>query len=131
MPKNKKRGTNAERELIHMFWAKDWTACRVAGSGSMRYPAPDIIASKKGKILAIECKITKNKQKYIKKQEINALKEYSKKAGAKPLIAIKFPKQEWIFLEPESFKETETHYTIETENAKEKGKQINHITKNL
>ncbi len=131
MPKNKKKGINAERDLIHAFWAREWTACRVAGSGSMRYPGPDIIAIKQGKSLAIECKITKNTTKYLKKEEIEALKEYSQKSGSTALIAVKFPKQEWAFLEPEKLEETESHYMIKAEKAKEKGKQIDQITKHL
>ncbi len=65
---NKIRGTNAERELLHMFWAEGWVACRAAGSGSMRYPSPDLFVSKSGKHLAIECKITKGKKQILKKR---------------------------------------------------------------
>ena len=48
----KSKGTNAERELIHAFWGKGYAAIRSAGSGSMKYPSPDIIAAKKGKRFA-------------------------------------------------------------------------------
>lgn len=42
---HKSKGINAEREIIHLFWSMPgWTACRVAGSGSMKYPSPDVIA---------------------------------------------------------------------------------------
>ena len=52
----KKKGINAERELIHMFWAEKWAAIRVAGSGSSKYPSPDILAGNNLRKLAIECK---------------------------------------------------------------------------
>ena len=42
----KSKGINAERELIRLFEdTNKWSACRVAGSGSSRYPSPDIIAA--------------------------------------------------------------------------------------
>ena len=55
----KSKGINAERQLIHMFWSVKWTACRIAGSGSSKYPSPDIIAANRARKLAIEAKITK------------------------------------------------------------------------
>ena len=53
----KSKGINAERELIHIFWkTKSWAACRVAGSGAIKYPAPDVLAGNGNILLAIECK---------------------------------------------------------------------------
>ena len=74
----KSKGINAERDLIHKFWATNgWAALRVAGSGSMRYPSADILATNKVRKLAIECKTVKNPWKYIEKEDINQLKEFS------------------------------------------------------
>ena len=58
----KKKGTDAERDLIHIFWKNGWAAVRIAGSGSMKYPSPDILAGKNGTLYAIECKTTKSSQ---------------------------------------------------------------------
>lgn len=49
----KQKGTIAERELIHLFWKNNIPAVRVAGSGSMRYPSPDILAGTPLKKFAI------------------------------------------------------------------------------
>ena len=95
---NKQKGSTAEREIVHLFWANGWAATRVAGSGSMKYPSPDIIAHKEGLQLAIECKKTKQTSKYFENEEIADLQTYAQISGARPLIAIKFPKQEWLFL---------------------------------
>src|SRR3990170_2008993 len=98
---SKEKGSNAERELIHLFWStKEWTACRVAGSGSMKYPSPDIIANKQGINLAIECKATGSNNQYLEKREVDELVEYAKKAGARPLIAVRFNRMPWLFLDP-------------------------------
>jgi Holliday junction resolvase len=97
----KQKGSNAERELIHLFWkTNEWTACRVAGSGSMKYPAPDIIANKDGINLAIECKSTSQLYQYLEKREVEELVEYAKLAGARPLIAVRFNRMPWLFLNP-------------------------------
>ena len=66
----KSKGSNAERELIHKFWANGFAAIRSAGSGSMKYPSPDILAARGDRVIAIECKITQNPYKYFEKQEI-------------------------------------------------------------
>ena len=54
---SKKKGTRAERELIHMFFKSEpWASVRVAGSGSMPFPCPDLVAGNGKRVLAIECK---------------------------------------------------------------------------
>ncbi|MBN1645069.1 hypothetical protein JW851_03450 [Candidatus Woesearchaeota archaeon] len=118
----KSKGINAEREIIHMFWqTQEWTACRVAGSGSIKYPAPDIIAANIHRKLAIECKTSKNKYQYLDKKEIHELLEYSKKTNTEPWIAIKFKKTEWKFIQVQNLKKTEKHYVTTKAALKEKG----------
>ena len=125
---NKQKGSNAERELIHLFWqTNQWTACRVAGSGSMKYPAPDIIANKEGINLAIECKSTKENTQYLEKREVHELIEYAKKAGARPLIAVRFSKKEWRFLSPDDLHETPNNYAVNQEQSELKGLRFEEI----
>jgi len=73
--KVKKKGTNAERELVHMFWKAGWAGVRVAGSGSIGYPSPDVIVGNGARRLAIECKATKDRKKYFQRKEILELLE--------------------------------------------------------
>ena len=73
----KSKGINAERELIHKFWANGWAALRSAGSGSMRYPSPDIIAAKINRRIAIEAKVSAEESKYLGKEEVEDLKKFS------------------------------------------------------
>jgi Holliday junction resolvase len=63
--KLKAKGSNAERELVHMFWDKGWAAIRVAGSGSSQYPSPDVLAGNNLRKLAVECKASGELNKYI------------------------------------------------------------------
>jgi len=124
---NKQKGSNYERELIHTFWAAGWAASRVAGSGSMHYPSPDIIASRNGTHFIIECKSTKQKYKYLKKEEIEHLTTYAQKAGGQPLVAIRFVKTPWLFFHPTQLKEKNTSFGITITHARMIGKTIEEI----
>ena len=117
----KSKGINAERELVHMFWSKDWACLRIAGSGSSRYPSPDILAGNKLRRLAIECKITKDQKKYFEKKEINALKKFAEIFGAEPWVAIKFKGHEWYFISLEDLTETEKCFVADVKKATNKG----------
>lgn len=118
----KSKGIGAERELIHGFWAtNEWVAHRIAGSGSSKYPSPDIIASNNIRKLAIECKTCSEKTVYIKKKEIEELKRFGTMFGAESWVAVKFSKTDWLFLNPEDLDETQVNYSLKKEVALSKG----------
>jgi holliday junction resolvase Hjr len=123
----KSKGSNAERELIHMFWSKGFAAIRSAGSGSMKYPSPDLLVAKNNKILAIECKITKNTSKYFEKREIEELAHFSKIFNSISYIAIKFKANEWFFLEINQLIEKEKSFMIDIKTAKQKAKTFEEL----
>ncbi|RLE48099.1 Holliday junction resolvase [Candidatus Woesearchaeota archaeon] len=106
----KKKGTDAERDLIHIFWKNGWAAVRIAGSGSMKYPSPDILAGKNGTLYAIECKTTKSDKQYFEKKEIQELKEFSKITAAMAFVAVKYQGEEWKFYPLTSLTETEKRF---------------------
>jgi len=107
MVKTKQKGTNAERELIHMFWKKGIAAARIAGSGSMQLPLPDIIAGKNNNIVAIECKISKNDYVYLTKKEIYELEKFALIIGAMPIVAVKINTKGWFFCHTNSLIKTD------------------------
>lgn len=117
----KSKGINAERDLIHKFWAKDFAALRVAGSGSSKYPSADLIVGNKYRKLAIECKVTKDSKKYISKEDIEQLKAFSSLFGALPVVAVKFKSTHWYFFFIEDLGIKEKSYYIDIEIAKNKG----------
>ncbi|MBW3004591.1 Holliday junction resolvase [Candidatus Woesearchaeota archaeon] len=124
----KSKGINAEREIIHSFWKiPGWTACRVAGSGSMKYPAPDVIAGNATRKLAIECKSTKSKYQYFEKEEIKQLLQYATMFGAEPWIAIRFDRNKFYFLRPNDLKETDKRFVADLNLSKDKGFLFEHI----
>lgn len=97
---NKSRGCTYERQLVDLLYQKGFAAVRVAGSGAKAMPTPDIVACRGGRILAIECKTTRKNQVYIADGQVRDLRKYSRAAGARALLAVKFTQQQWYFLEP-------------------------------
>jgi len=118
----KSKGINAERDLLHKFWSVDnWSAVRVAGSGSMKYPSADILASNKLRKLAIECKTSIDGCKYLPKEAVEQLKSFADIFGAEPWIAIKFKGYEWYFISLDDMLETKKSFIIDVNGAKRKG----------
>lgn len=121
MINSKKKGTDAERDLIHLFWKNNWAAIRAAGSGSTRYPCPDILVSNGFKIVAIEIKIINSEYKFFYKKEIEELVEFSKKFGAMPFVAVKFKSHPWLFIPVDDLFESKQGYRIKLEEGNMKG----------
>ena len=118
----KSKGINAERELIHKFWAiSDWSAARIAGSGSMKYPSADILASNKLRKLAIECKTSIDESKYLPKEDVEQLKKFADIFGAEPWIAIKFKGYDWYFVSLEDIKEKGKSFVVDINTARTNG----------
>ena len=111
---NKKaKGTAAENELIHMFWESSWVAVRVAGSGSTKYPAPDILASCNLKKLVMEIKVVNSTKKYFTGQEIRDLEFFAQQFGAQSWVGIKFQENQWFFIPTHGLEITkEENYVI-------------------
>jgi|SRR3989338_1514767 len=117
----KSKGSNAERELLHLFWAKKWAAIRSAGSGSMKYPGPDLLAGNKTRRLAIECKSSKSSKIYLGEYDIQQLKDFSSMFDAKPMFAARFSRKEWLFLNLDDLQKTPTGYAIDLKVAELRG----------
>ena len=117
----KSKGISAERELIHKFWHRAWAAIRIAGSGSTKYPAPDILAGNNIRKIGLECKVTKTKYQHFTDKEIEELQEFCKVFGAESWIGIKFNHVDWFFLTLEDLNKTKENYSINLEKAKLRG----------
>ena len=113
---SKSKGSKAERELLHLFWTKGWATLRSAGSGSMKYPGPDLLVGNKenNRRLAIECKTTKSNKLYLSDYDIKQLKDFSNIFDAREWFAIKFAKKDWRFLSLEDLKKTQRGYVIDS-----------------
>ncbi|MBU1198808.1 MAG: Holliday junction resolvase [Nanoarchaeota archaeon] len=117
----KNKGSKAERDLIHLFWANGFGAMRAAGSGSAQHPSPDVVAGNGRKFFAFECKSSHDKSKYLTKDEITQLDLFANSFGARAFVAIKFDGEEWYFLRLTDLKKTDKSYVVTLDIAKKKG----------
>ena len=125
MPSNKAKGSKAERELVRMFTEHGWRAVRVAGSGVNDDSPCDLLAAKAGKKgFTIEAKSSKKSTIYITKAQINDFVIFSNILGLKPVIALRFNYEGWLFISPEYLKDTGKFFAVSLVLAKEKGKRF-------
>lgn len=118
----KSKGITAERELIHLFWGTGhWAAIRVAGSGAIKYPVPDVLAANNLRKLAIECKSTKSNQQHIDKEQVEGLQEFATRFGTEPWIGVRYQGVGWRFLSLEDLKQTNKGYSANLTLAEVKG----------
>lgn len=89
------KGVHYERSLIKFLNSQGFSTLRVAGSG---HNTPvDIMAIKKGIVVAIECKAHANKPK-IPQEKALEMHDWCETAGALGFLAWRAPKQDWMFL---------------------------------
>ena len=122
--RNKKaKGTAAENELIHKFWdTNSWVCVRVAGSGSTKYPSPDLLASRGDKKIVMEVKVVNDVKKYFTGQEIRDLEYFGQKFGAQSWVGVRFQDNQWFFLPSSELEQTKSeNYVISLIEMKRKG----------
>ncbi|MEK6875677.1 MAG: Holliday junction resolvase Hjc [Nanoarchaeota archaeon] len=125
MPKNKSKGSKAERELCEIFVNNHYRSVRVAGSGILENSDCDIIAGKSGgKKYCIEVKSSKKPVKYITKEQIENFMIFAEIFGLKPVIALRFNRIGWLFLNPNDLRDAGKNWVITLEEAQEKGKKF-------
>ncbi len=124
----KGKGSNAERELIHLFHSVGgWGAVRVAGSGSNKYPSPDVLAGNGSRCVAIECKSTRDDKKYLEKREVEELKVFAKRFGAEAWVAVRFMGCPWYFLRADELEDTGNCFAVSREMAQKMGIVFNQL----
>jgi len=122
---NKAKGSRVERELIKLFTEKSWRAVRVAGSGIGEDSPCDLLAAKLNKkAYVLEVKSTKKSTIYITKEQIGDFMLFSNIIGLKPVIALRFNYEGWLFLDPKHLEDTGKYLAVSLKTAKEKGKRF-------
>lgn len=104
------RGAGFERRLLSLFWQRGWAAVRAAGSGTRAEPVPDIIASKNGDLIIVECKSTKSDRLSLK-PAILQLERFHEISGGRAYIAVLFFRKKPRFYELGSLLSSD-NYTI-------------------
>jgi len=122
---NKQKGSRTERELLDLFTKQGWKAARVAGSGMNDNTYCDLIAGKHGrKGFAIEAKSSKKNRIYITKRQIGDFVTFTNLMGLKPVVAVRFNREGWLFLNPKHLEDSGTNWVVSMDRAIKKGKRF-------
>ena len=122
---NKSKGSNAERELVSLFTENGWRAARIAGSGVNDESPCDIIVGKIGQRgFTIEAKSSRSDYVYIKKSQIEDFILFSNIIGLKPVIAVRFSYEGWLFINPEQLEDSGKNFVIYRKNLNTIGKKF-------
>jgi len=122
---NKQKGSKSERELLRLFTEQGWRAARVAGSGIHEDSPCDLIAGKIGrKGFAVEAKSSKKNRIYITKKQIEEFVLFSSMIGLKPVIAVRFNREGWLFLNPKFLENSGVNWVVSLDRARSKGKRF-------
>lgn len=92
-----RKGYMGEYTLVHELSKLGFMVVRTPRSGRIGLASPDVIAAKSGRLIVIECKSRKEGFK-VPQDQLNQLKEWEAKAGAKPYVAWKMTRKGWFFL---------------------------------
>ena len=100
MRRIKKRGYDAEKELVHRLREAGFDALRVPVSAPSREPLPDVFAVKGDAILAFEVK-SQERYAYYKRHQVEKLHEFLEIHRVYPtrmaVLAAKFKYKGWAF----------------------------------
>jgi len=97
------KGANFERELLERFHKHGFSGVRVAGSGTARFPCPDLLVGKNNSIFAVEVKGTKDNKLYVSNEKLKQVIDFAENFGCTPVLAIKFIGKNWCFFNLKNF----------------------------
>jgi len=110
---SKSKGTYYERQLVKAFWDAGFGVVRAPTSGGATSRAlPDLIAGNGEVYYAIEVKMRKELPVYITIEQINEIKEFSRRFGAKAFVAVKLPYRKWKFIPIENLSRNGKNYKV-------------------
>lgn len=106
------KGARAERELLNFLAGIGFSVIRAAGSGVNSVSPPDLVAVKKGKGLAFECKAWDNTSLAIDHEKFAALKNWMDNTGMETYMAWRMNGSGWFFIRLDEMSRTEKNYTV-------------------
>ena len=118
----KRIGTDAERELCHIFMSHNYRVIRCAGSGTLNNSDCDLIVANKKKNYCVEVKSTRKGGVYIPKDRVKELIIFAEDTNFEPVMALRFLREKWIFIHPNQLKDSGSTLSITLKRAKEEGK---------
>ena len=117
-----KKGARAERELIAFFSGKGFEVIRAAGSG-VNSMSPDLLAFRKGRQYAIECKAWDSGSLSFEKDKVAMMKRWEEVTGITYLIGWRVSRDGWYLFPVHLLEEQEKTFTITLSKAKIAGRK--------
>lgn len=100
-------GANHERQLLNRLKGAGYVGIRAAKS-----TCPDLVVGRGGRIFAIECKYVKGDSVYLPKSEVEFLNGFAATFGCEAMLAVKFGRAEWVFLNAGEIKANGNGYCV-------------------
>lgn len=129
------KGARAERELAKKLWSLGFAVVRSPASGGGRggsRSAPDLVAAKKGKVLAIEVKaVEPGEPAKLTPKQVMKLLIWASRAWAETYVAVKVGNGGgWRFVGLGAVEKTGSSYVVKPE-AYEKGLTLEELAKKV
>ncbi|MDZ7700972.1 MAG: Holliday junction resolvase Hjc [Halobacteriales archaeon] len=100
-PQSNAKGDRRERELVNRLDDLGFAVMRAPASGSATSrELPDVLAGDGEVFYAIEVKASAEKPIYLDEKEVYDLVYFGRNFGAKPLIGVRFDREDWFFFDP-------------------------------
>lgn len=110
------KGARSERELLNYLYGKSYSVVRSAGSG-VNSISPDIVAIKKERGLAFECKAWDRSSLAIEPEKYEALLGWEKNTGMDTFIAWRMNGQGWFFIKLGEMNKNGKSYSVTRKQA--------------
>lgn len=121
---NKLRGFEKERELCHIFIDNNYRVVRIAASGCLTNADCDVVAANKKAAYCIEAKSTIKLSISIKKESMKKFIKFAEDTNFIPVIALRFKREDWIFINPDQLDYSGVTASIGLQRAKREGKHF-------
>ncbi|PIN93441.1 hypothetical protein COU54_02880 [Candidatus Pacearchaeota archaeon CG10_big_fil_rev_8_21_14_0_10_31_24] len=104
-----------------MFINNNFRVIRSVGSGALTNAECDLIVANKIKAYCIESKSTRKGGVYIPKDRMIKFLKFAEDTNFNPLIALRFIRENWTFVNSEQFNFEGNTYGITLKKAKQEG----------
>lgn len=117
-----KKGARAERELIAYFSEHGFEVIRAAGSG-VNSLSPDLLAFRKGRQYAVECKAWDAGSLSFPKEKVAQMKKWEEVTGITYFVGWRVKREGWLIFPVHMLEEQKKTFTITLSKAKLAGRK--------
>ncbi len=113
---NYAKGARSERELLNVLSKRGYSVIRSAGSG-VNALSPDLIAVKKGRLIAVECKAWESGSLALDPEQHAKLLEWETNSAFPTFVAWRMNNMGWFFIKLSEFERGKSNWNITRKRA--------------